>query len=110
MLAKLTDIYYRLTLDRPRLVLLAAAIFVALAAYFAQGFKLDASSDSLVLENDADLRYYRDVRARYGSDDFLVVTYTPEADLMSNTVLADIRTLRDELAALGTPVPRLWLQ
>ncbi len=100
MLAKLTDLYYRLTLDRPVLVLLAVALFVALSAWFAQGFKLDASSDSLILENDADLRYYRGVRARYGSDDFLVVTYTPQADLMSDEVLADIANLREELAAL----------
>ena len=84
MLAKLTDLYYRLTLDRPLLVLVGVALFIALAGYFAQGFKLDASSDSLILENDADLRYYRGVRARYGSDDFLVVTYTPRADLMSD--------------------------
>lgn len=100
MLSKLTDLYFRLTLDRPLLVLLGVALFIALAGYFAQGFQLDASSDSLILENDADLRYYRGVRARYGSDDFLVVTYTPQADLMSDRVLADIRTLRDELAAL----------
>ena len=100
MLAKLTDLYYRLTLDRPLLVLVGVALFIALAGYFAQGFKLDASSDSLILENDADLRYYREVRARYGSDDFLVVTYTPQVDLMSDRVLGDIRTLRDELAAL----------
>jgi predicted RND superfamily exporter protein len=100
MLGKLTDIYYRLTLDFPLSVLLAVALFVALAGYLAQGFKLDASSDSLLLENDADLRYYRGVSARYGSDDFLVVTYSPEADLMSDAVLADIRELREELAAL----------
>ena len=100
MLGKLTEFYYRLTLDRPLLVLLGVALFVAFAAYFAQGFKLDASSDSLILEDDADLRYYRGVRARYGSDDFLVVTYTPRADLMSDAVLADIATLRDELADL----------
>ncbi len=100
MLAKLTDLYYRLTLDRPVLVLLAVALFVVLSAWFAQGFKLDASSDSLILENDADLRYYRGVRARYGSDDFLVVTYTPQADLMSDEVLADIANLREELTAL----------
>lgn len=100
MLAKLTDLYYRLTLDRPLLVLVGVALFIALAGYFAQGFKLDASSDSLILENDADLRYYRGVRAHYGSDDFLVVTYTPKGDLMSDQVLGDIRTLRDELAAL----------
>ena len=101
MFSKLTDIYFRLTLDRPFFVLLGVALFVAVAAYFAQGFELDASSDSLLLEDDSDLRYYRGVRARYGSDDFLVVTYQPRADLMSDEVLADIARLRDELTALA---------
>jgi predicted RND superfamily exporter protein len=100
MLGKLKDLYFHLTLDRPLWVLLAVAVFVALAAHYAQGFKLDASSDSLVLENDADLRYYRGMTARYGSDDFLVVTYSPRADLMSDAVLADIGKLRDELSTL----------
>lgn len=100
MLDKLTDLYYRLTLDRPLLVLFGVALFMAAAAYWAQGFKLDASADSLILENDEDLRYYRGVLARYGSDEFLVVAYSPDADLMSDPVLADIGELRDELAAL----------
>ena len=84
MLGKLTDLYYRLVLDQSLPVLVAVGLFVVLAGYFAQGFKLDASSDSLILENDADLRYYRGESARYGSDDFLVVTYRPQADLMSD--------------------------
>lgn len=100
MLSRLTDLYYRFTLDQPLLVLLGVAVFLAVAAYFAQGFVLDASTDSMILENDEDLRYYRGVRARYGADDFLVVTYSPRADLMSDAVLADIAKLRDELAAL----------
>ena len=100
MLGKLTDLYFRLTLDHPVPILIAVVSFVAVAAYFAAGFKLDASSDSLILENDADLRYYRGVNARYGSDDFLVVTYQPRANLMSDAVLDDIRELRGELEAL----------
>jgi hypothetical protein len=100
MLGKLTDLYYRLTLDHSRWVLFGIAVFIALAAFYAQGFKLDASSDSLTLENDAALRYYRGVSARYGSDDYLVVTYSPRADLMSDAVLDDIGKLRDQLTAL----------
>jgi len=100
MLNTLTDLYYRLTLDRPLLVLFGVSLFMAAATYWAQGFKLDASADSLILENDEDLRYYRGVLARYGSDEFLVVAYSPHADLMSDQILADIGELRDELAAL----------
>ncbi|MCB2262831.1 MAG: MMPL family transporter [Candidatus Thiosymbion ectosymbiont of Robbea hypermnestra] len=100
MLGRLTDLYYRLTLDRPLLVLLGVALFLAGAAYLARGFELDASTDSLILENDEDLRYYRGVRAQYGADDFLVVTYSPRQDLLSAGVLDDIGRLRDALTAL----------
>jgi len=100
MLSKLTELYYHFVLDRPVLTLLWVALLLAAAVYFAQGFELDASADSLILEDDKDLRYYRGIRARYGSNDFLVVTYGPREDLMSNAVLSDIGKLRDELAAL----------
>ncbi|MEN8264104.1 MAG: MMPL family transporter [Nitrospirota bacterium] len=60
-------------------------------------FKLDASADSLVLENDEDLRYYRAIQARYGSDDFIVITYTPKIDLFTRESLSDLRRLRDRL-------------
>ncbi len=100
MRARLAEFYFRLTLDHPLLVLVAISLLVVAAGYYGRDFRLDASSDSLVLENDADLRYYRGVRARYGSDDFLVVTYAPRQDLMSEPVLADIEALREELAAL----------
>ncbi|MDX2426809.1 MAG: MMPL family transporter [Cycloclasticus sp.] len=69
-----------------------------LAAYQATKFRLDASADTLVLENDQALEYYRSIKARYGSDDYLIITYTPEQDLFSEPVLADIQSLRYELS------------
>jgi len=90
----------RYVLDRPWLALaLIAAATVALAV-FVPRFELDASADSLLLEQDTDLRYYRSVVARYGSDNYLVVTYTARRDLFSATTLADLKQLRDELFAM----------
>ncbi|MDH4318829.1 MAG: RND family transporter, partial [Desulfobulbaceae bacterium] len=63
-------------------------------------FKLDASSDSLVLEDDDDLRFYRSIVDRYGSEDVLIITYTPERDIFSKESLADLAALRDELKAI----------
>jgi hypothetical protein len=53
-----------------------------------------------VLENDEALQYYRSIRARYGSDDYLIITYTPNQDLFGEAVLADLKALRDEVAAM----------
>jgi predicted RND superfamily exporter protein len=92
--------YERLIIGAPVPTLIVAGIVVGFFAYFAQAFTLDASSDSLLLEDDQDLRYLRDIRARYGSDDYLVVTYSTETDLFRPEVLEHIRQLRDELASL----------
>ncbi|MEJ2528791.1 MAG: MMPL family transporter [Gammaproteobacteria bacterium] len=100
MLQRLKDIYYRITLERPLIMWSVGILLLLMAVWFSQYFKLDASSDSLVLENDKDLRFYRAVRARYGSDDFLIVTVQPKVDLFSKQSLARLRSLRDELAGM----------
>ena len=99
-MASVLDAYDRLVLKRPGITLLVIAFVVVFFAYHAPGFRLDASADSLVLENDEALQYYRSIRARYGSDEYLIITYTPDRDLFSDTVLADLQALRDEVAAM----------
>ena len=46
-------------------------------------FKLDASSDSLVLESDDDLKYYREVSTDYSSSDFLIIIIAPKDALFA---------------------------
>ncbi len=99
-MAWLLDVYDSLVLKRPAITLSVIALIVAFFAYHAPAFRLDASADSLVLENDEALQYYRSIRARYGSDDYLIVTYSPDRDLFSDAVLDDLRALRDEVAAM----------
>ena len=56
-------------------------------------FKLDASSDSLVLESDDDLKYYREVTSDYSSSDFLIVIFDPQEDLFSEKTVAQVREM-----------------
>jgi predicted RND superfamily exporter protein len=100
MLSGFSNIYENVVLKRPVATIVAVAALVLSLGWFAQYFSLDASADSLTLERDAELRYYRFIRARYGSDDFLLVTYTPEEAMFSDATLAEIGSLRDELLAL----------
>jgi predicted RND superfamily exporter protein len=92
-----TLIYKKLVLEQPAVSLLLCFLLIGFFSLYIGNFKLDASSDSLVLENDADLRYYQSIRARYGSDDFLVITFTPYADLYSQQTLDKIKQLCAEL-------------
>ncbi len=63
-------------------------------------FKLDASADSLVLENDEDLRYFRSINKIYGTEDFLIITYSPFEDLLSENSLDGIKNLKKDLLQL----------
>ena len=90
--------YEGAVLERPRLVLGVLFVLVAALATQAVHFKLDASADSLLLEGDDDLRYYRSVAQRYGSDDFVAVTYTPQASLFTPQTLARLDALQRDLA------------
>ncbi|MEL7373934.1 MAG: MMPL family transporter, partial [Pseudomonadota bacterium] len=93
--------YEALVIDRPRLTLVLIAIVTLVLAAFIPRFQMDVSADSLVLENDASLDFYREVRAQYGTDDFLIVTWTPEAGLFSDESLEMLAELRDRLAAVN---------
>ncbi|MEX2515633.1 MAG: MMPL family transporter [Gammaproteobacteria bacterium] len=81
-------------------VLIGIAILTLMAAWFALETELDASAESLVLENDESLNYYREIRETYGTDDFLVVTYAPYDELLSEDSLQGLRSLRDQFKAL----------
>jgi predicted RND superfamily exporter protein len=97
MISKITELYEKIVLHRPVLTLLTVGLIVAFFSIYVPDFKLDASGESLVLENDRDLRYYRSIQARYGSDDYVIVTYTPEKALFSEESLSDLQELRDSL-------------
>jgi predicted RND superfamily exporter protein len=99
----LRSFYDRLILPHPTLVLILFGIILVVAGLRLDQFRLDASAESLVLENDRSLEQYREVNRRFtNSDDFLIVTYTPDQELFSEDGLALLRSLRDELAALGS--------
>ena len=73
--------------DFPRSTLLVALLIVAFFASYLPQLKFDASADALVLEGDSSLGYARQISERYATQDFLLVTYRPDADLFSDAVL-----------------------
>ena len=93
--------YDRFILEHPRFFLALILLVIAFLGYEARKLEVDASAETLVLEEDKDLRYTRIIKARYGSPDFLIITYTPKSDgLLSDKVLDNIRRLREDLRKL----------
>ena len=98
---RLRALYDRLIFPHPVIILAGFGLLLAIAAIKFGEFRLDASAESLVLENDRSLEQYRQVNRRFTtSDDFLIVTYTPEGELFSEDGLARLGALRDELQGL----------
>ena len=89
-------------IDRPVVALGLVFVLVTFFASHVPDFKLDASSESIILEHDEALKYYQTSRAIYGSDDFLIVVYTPREDLFAPASLARLKKLRDELARVDS--------
>ncbi|MCR6652297.1 MAG: hypothetical protein NVV73_12735 [Cellvibrionaceae bacterium] len=97
---RFTDMWLGWVTRFPRLVLLCIIAFTLLMALGLPNFKLDASADSLTLENDQDLNYFRETAKNYSSGDFLIVTFTPRDDLFSDKSLELLGRLQEELASI----------
>jgi len=94
-------IYKNLIIERPRFTLSFLVILLLSFGYFSKDFQLDASSDTLLLENDPDLKYLREVNTKYGSKDFLILTYTPENSLLAKDTIENLTNLKNDLTSLS---------
>ena len=92
--------YDQLVLGHHKWILAFFVAFMLVLAPFAGNFRLDASSDSLVLENDESLKYFRNVVSKYASPELLVLTYSPFGDLFSKESLADLSALKTKISKL----------
>jgi predicted RND superfamily exporter protein len=97
MMFRTAQAYNALVLQNPRIVLAILLSVLVFFGYHAKDFKLDASADSLLLEQDVDLRLFREIQQRYPTNDLIVVTFTPEKDLFSDETLSVLKRLRGEL-------------
>ena len=80
-------IYKSSIIKKPKFTLSILIALLLSFGYFTKDFQLDASSDTLLLENDPDLKYLREVNTKFGSKDFLVVTYAPKENLLSPNLI-----------------------
>ncbi len=79
--------------SKPKMVLVLLLAFLGIMSLFINEFKMDASSDSLVLENDEDFKYYREITNNYASSDFLVVIFTPNSELFDRKTINKVKEI-----------------
>ena len=106
----LLSAYDRLILRHPWLALGLVALLVAGFATQMTKIKLDASADSLMLQGDPSLEFYREISTEYSSEEFLLITWQPHAPLLSDESLNPLRQMADELRLLGgvSSVVTVW--
>ena len=79
---------YKKILNFPKQIILFITLILISSLYFVKDFQLDASAETLLLENDPDLAYLRKVNERYGSEEFFILTYESKAGINSTTIKA----------------------
>ncbi len=96
----LAQIYKKNILEKPKLIFIVLVILVSFFSYNAKNFRLDASSETLLLEDDPDLKYFNEVNQRYGTKEFLVLTYSPKEDLTSDNSVNNLLSLKYKIQSL----------
>ena len=95
-----SKIYRTTIIDFSKITIILICSVLAYFLYFSKDFKLDASSDSLLLESDKDLKYLREVNERYGSKDYLVLTYTPITSFTDEETIINLQFLKSKIEKL----------
>ena len=84
-------------LDKYLFILFVVGLITLISGLGLNNFKLDASSDALVLENDESLKVYRETEDEFGDSSFLIITYEPKKELFSDYSISRIANLEQDL-------------
>ena len=95
------QLYQNLILKNPKSVFFLLIITILSFGYFSKDFRLDASSETLLIEGDPDLAYLKKVTERYGSKDFLVLTYTPNEGMVTDNSINNLLSLKYKIQSLN---------
>jgi predicted RND superfamily exporter protein len=93
--------YQNIILKTPKTIFFLLIVTLFSFGYFSKDFKLDASSDTLLIEGDPDLKYLQEVNKRYGSREFLILTYTPNVRMISDSSINNLLSLKYKIQSLN---------
>ena len=94
------QLYHNGILKNPKTVFVLLIIAILSFGYYSKDFRLDASSETLLIEGDPDLAYLKEVTERYGSKDFLILTYTPNEGMVTDNSINNLLSLKYKIQSL----------
>tara|TARA_B100000989_G_scaffold233943_1_gene180774 strand:+ start:17868 stop:20270 length:2403 start_codon:yes stop_codon:yes gene_type:complete len=96
----ISNFYQNLVLKNPKIILILLVITAVFFGYKSKDFRLDASSETLLIEGDPDLKYLQEINEKFGSKDFLVLTVTPIESITSDTTINNLLSLKYKIQSL----------
>ena len=97
----LSKFYQNTVLNNPKITLIILILFLIAGLNYSKNFKLDASSETLLLEGDPDLKYLNEINNRYNAREFLVLTYSPKEKMISDQSINNLLSLKYKLQSLS---------
>ena len=97
----LAQLYQNLVLKNSKIVFGLLVIAIISFGYYSKDFRLDASSETLLIEGDPDLTYLQEINERYGSKDFLILTYTPNEGMITDNSINNLLSLKYKIQSLS---------
>ena len=95
-----TQFYQNKILKNPKSIFVILIITLLSFGYYSKDFRLDASSETLLIEGDPDLKYLQEISERYGSKEFLILTYTPNEGMVSDISINNLLSLKYKIQSL----------
>ena len=95
-----SNLYENTVLKNPKSFFVILLIALLSFGYFSKDFRLDASSETLLIDGDPDLEYLKEITDRYGSKEFLVLTYTPIEGMVTDTSINNLLSLKYKIQSL----------
>ena len=93
-------LYQNIVLKSPKTIFVILIITIFSFGYYSKDFRLDASSETLLIEGDPDLAYLKEITERYGSKDFLILTYTPNVGMVTDSSVNNLLSLKYKIQSL----------
>ena len=92
--------YQNIVLKNPKSIFIVLLIALFSFGYYSKDFRLDASSETLLIDGDPDLKYLQEISKRYGSKEFLILTYTPKDGMVTDTSINNLLSLKYKIQSL----------
>ena len=92
--------YQNLVLKNPKAIFILLLISILSFGYYSKDFRLDASSETLLIDGDPDLAYLQEITERYGSKEFLVLTYTPNEGMVTDSSINNLLSIKYKIQSL----------